>query len=155
MECVISWHLIYIWNSEIQKNIAKTDHFYLVKMSGYNKKNKYKIEYPCLSSTICLVSHLAEISQPVFIQIHSLEDQVHDEELSNSNDVNFDTEDASVRKGFVAWVEWFITRFGIIKKKSFRTRIKTEWDKLVWKRRLVILLLIQWKWISAVFSKYL
>ena len=37
-----------------------------VKTSGYNKKNKCKIEYSILTSTLCQVLHSAEISLRTF-----------------------------------------------------------------------------------------
>ena len=44
--------------------------------------------------------HSAEIPVPVFVQLFSLENLDYDEELSGSNDADFEIEDDSVRKGF-------------------------------------------------------
>ena len=44
--------------------------------------------------------HSAEIPVPVFVQLLSLENLDYNEELSGSNDADFEIEDDSVRKGF-------------------------------------------------------
>lgn len=75
-------------------------YFCLVKTSGYNKKNKCKIEYPSLPSAIRPVPHSTEIPVPVFAQLPSLEDLDPDEELSDNNDADFEIEDDAARKGF-------------------------------------------------------
>ena len=46
--------------------------FCFVKTSGYNKKNKSKIEYSSLGP----VPHLAKILVPNFVQLHSLQDHI-------------------------------------------------------------------------------
>ena len=49
-------------------------YFYLLKISGYNKKNKWKMEYPSLPSAIRPVPHSAETPVPFFAQLPCLED---------------------------------------------------------------------------------
>ena len=44
-----------------------TDYFYLMKTSGYYKKNKCKIQYPCQLSANSPVPHSADIPAPVLI----------------------------------------------------------------------------------------
>ena len=75
-------------------------YFCLGKTSGYNKKNKYKIEYPNLPSAIRPVTHSAEIPVSVFAQLPSFDDLDLDEELDDSHDTDFEIEDDSVHKGF-------------------------------------------------------
>ena len=43
----------------------------------------------------------------------------------------------------IAWVEWFGTEFGTIKNGFKNPSIKTEWEKLAWKRSKGIILSIQ------------
>ena len=77
----------------------RTDYcFCLVKTSVYKKKNKYKIDYPSLPSAIRRVSHSAEIPEPFFVQLPSLEDLNNDKELNDSNDGDFETEDSLASK---------------------------------------------------------
>lgn len=63
-----------------------------------------------------------------FAQLPSLDDLDPDEELSDSHDANFETEDDSARNRFEC-VEWFGTV-----KKGFKTSIKTEWKKTCLKK---------------------
>ena len=62
-------------------------------------KNKCKIEYPNLPSAAHPVPHSIEIPPPVFIQLSFLEHLDHDE-LSDSNDADFEIEDDSYNKRF-------------------------------------------------------
>ncbi|XP_039967827.1 sodium- and chloride-dependent GABA transporter 1-like [Bactrocera tryoni] len=77
-------------------------YFCMVKTSGYNKKNKCKIEYPSLLSAIRPVPHSAEIPVPVFeeLPLSELQESVCDDDSSDSNDEDFEIEDDSARKGF-------------------------------------------------------
>lgn len=77
-------------------------YFCIVKTSGYNKKNKCKIEYPSLPSAIRPVPHSAEIPVPVFKELPSLEIQEYEsgEDRSDPYDEDFEIEHDSVRKGF-------------------------------------------------------
>lgn len=77
-------------------------YFCIVKTSGYNKKNKCKIQYPSLPSAIRPVPHSAEIPVPVFQALPSLEIQEYDstEDRSDSDDEDFEVDNDSVRKGF-------------------------------------------------------
>ena len=70
-----------------------------MKTSGFNKKNKSKIEYPNLLSAIRPMPHSAEIPVPVFEQLLCLED-LSDDERSDSNDPDFEIHEDSVRRGF-------------------------------------------------------
>ena len=63
-----------------------------MKTSSYNKKNKWKIEYPSLPSAILPVPHSAKIPVPVLPQLSCLEDVGYDEKLSDSNDADFEIE---------------------------------------------------------------
>ena len=83
-----------------QKYHCTDCYFSFVKTSGYNKKYKWKIEYPSLPSAICPVPHSAEIPVPVFAQLPCPEDMGYDEKLSESNDADFEIEQESVRTGF-------------------------------------------------------
>ena len=56
-------------------------YFCLVNTSRYNKKNKCKIDYPSVPSAIRPVPLTAEFPGSVFIQLPSLEDLNHNEEL--------------------------------------------------------------------------
>lgn len=89
-----------IWREP--KDHSSDCYFCIVKTSGYNKKNKCKIEYPSLLSAIRPVPHSAEIPVPVFNEFHSLEEgeYVYGADESDSNDEDFEIEDDSVRKGF-------------------------------------------------------
>ena len=73
-----------IWRE--QKDHSTDCYFCLVKTSGFNKKNKSKIEYPNLLSAIRPMSHSAEILVPVFEQLPYLEDLSDDEKRSDSNE---------------------------------------------------------------------
>ena len=75
-------------------------YFCIVKTSGYNKRNKCKIEYPSLPSAIRPVPHSAEIPVPVFTGLTSEEQECDEVESSDSNYEDFEIEDDSVRKGF-------------------------------------------------------
>ena len=90
--------LYFAWAKwDIPNTIAQT-YFYSVKTAEYIKKNKCKIEYPNLPSTIHPV--LYSIPVLVSIQLPSLEDLDYDEELWDSNDAGFEIEDDSARMGF-------------------------------------------------------
>ena len=71
-----------------------------MKTLGYNKKNRWKIEYLNLLSTIRRVPHSIDIPVQVFVKLPSLEDIDHDEEISGDNDADLKIEDESARKGF-------------------------------------------------------
>ena len=74
-------------------------YFYFVKTSRYNKKNKYKIEYPSLLSAIYpQYLNSAEIPKTVFTQLPSLDDLDSDVELSESHDADLEIEDDSAHK---------------------------------------------------------
>ena len=89
-------------------------------MSGYDNKNKWKIEHPSLPSAICPVPpHSAEIPVPVFAQLPSPEDVGFDEKLNDSNDAYFGIEQDSVRKGFDQQELSDVARYlGLSKKTS-------------------------------------
>ena len=62
-----------------------------MKTSGFNKKNKSKIEYPNILSAIRPMLHSAEIPVPVvFKQLPHLEDLSDVEVHSDSNGADFD-----------------------------------------------------------------
>lgn len=77
-------------------------YFCIVKTSGFNKKNKHKIEYPSLPSAIRPVPHSAQIPVPVFQELPSLEIQEYEssEDRRDSTDEEFKVSNDSVRKGF-------------------------------------------------------
>lgn len=69
-------------------------YFCSLKTAGYNKKNKWKIEYRSLTSAIRPVQHSFPV--PVFAQLPSPKYLDNDD----SNDAEFETEDDSARKVF-------------------------------------------------------
>ena len=72
-----------------------------MKTSGFNKKNKSKIEYPNILSAIRPMLHSAEIPVPVvFKQLPHLEDLSDIEEHSDSNGADFDIHKDPVWRGF-------------------------------------------------------
>ena len=78
-----------VWRE--QKDHSTGCYFCLVKISGFNKKNQSKIEYPILLSAIRPMRHSAEIPVPVFEPyLPYLEDLSDDEERSDSNDADFE-----------------------------------------------------------------
>ncbi|XP_070613747.1 uncharacterized protein [Erythrolamprus reginae] len=96
-------------------------YFCIVKTSGYNKKNKCKIEYPCLPSAIRPVPHSAEIPVPVFNEFPSLEIREYEsgEDQSDHNNEDFEIEDDSVRKGFQQYeLNDLVRDLGISKEAS-------------------------------------
>ena len=68
--------------------------------SGFNKKNKSKIEYTNILSAITPMPHSVEIPVPVFEQLPHLEDLSDVEECSDSNDTDFDIHEDPVRRRF-------------------------------------------------------
>lgn len=76
-------------------------YFCMIKLSAYNKINKYKIKYPSSPSTIHLVPHSAEIPEPVFKELLFLKIQEYEsgEDQSDSND-DFEIVVDSIRKGY-------------------------------------------------------
>ena len=99
---MISSHSVYLWFGEsIKINEHYGDcYFGFVKTSGYNKKNKRKIEYPSEPSAIRPVPHSVEIPVPVFARLPCLEVVGYDQLLSDCNDADFEIEQESVRKTF-------------------------------------------------------
>ena len=87
-----------VWRE--QKDHSTDCYFCLVKISGFNKKIKSKIEYPNLLSAITAMRHSAEIPVSVFEQLPYLEDLSDDEERSDSNDADFKIHEDSVHRGF-------------------------------------------------------
>lgn len=96
----LSFGIPMIWREP--KDHSSDCYFCIVKTSGYNKKNKCKIEYPNIPSAIRPVSHSAEIPVPVFKEVPSFEIQEYEcgEDRSDINDEDFEIENNSVRKGF-------------------------------------------------------
>lgn len=94
----LSFGIPMVWRE--QKDHSTDCYFCLVKTSGFNKKNKSKIEYPNLPSAIRPMPHSAEIPVPVFEHLPPLEDLIDVEERSDSNDADFDIHEDSVRRGF-------------------------------------------------------
>uniref|UniRef100_A0A6P7GL81 Uncharacterized protein LOC114333513 n=1 Tax=Diabrotica virgifera virgifera TaxID=50390 RepID=A0A6P7GL81_DIAVI len=89
-----------IWREP--KDHSSDCYFCIVKTSGYNKKNKCKIEYPSLLSAIRPVPYSGENPLPVFNEFPYLEEEEYGygADESDSNDEDFEIEDDSVRKGF-------------------------------------------------------
>ncbi|XP_069623312.1 uncharacterized protein [Ranitomeya imitator] len=87
-----------VWRE--QKSHSTDCYFCLVKTTGFNRKNKSKIEYPNLPSAIRPMPHSAEIPVPVFEQLPFLEVLSDVDEHSDSNDAEFEIHKDSVRKGF-------------------------------------------------------
>ena len=90
--------ILMVWRE--QKDHSTDCYFYSVRTSGFNKKNKSKIEYPNTPSAIRPMPHSAEIPVPVFEQVPHLEDLSDAEERSDSNDADFDIYEDPVRRGF-------------------------------------------------------
>ena len=87
-----------VWQE--QKYHSTDCYFCLVKTSGFNKKNKSKVEYPNLLSVIRPMPYSAEIPVLVFKQLPYLEDLSDGEERSDSNDADFKIHEDSVHRGF-------------------------------------------------------
>uniref|UniRef100_A0A6P7FIP8 Uncharacterized protein LOC114329810 n=1 Tax=Diabrotica virgifera virgifera TaxID=50390 RepID=A0A6P7FIP8_DIAVI len=68
----LPFSILMIWREP--KDHSSDCYFCIVKTSGYNKKNKCKIEYPSLLSAIRPVPHSAEIPVPAFNEFPSLEE---------------------------------------------------------------------------------
>ena len=60
-------------------------YFCIVKTSGHNKTNKFKIEYPSLPSAIRPVPHSAGIPVSVFVGLTSEEQECGEVESSDRN----------------------------------------------------------------------
>ena len=87
-----------VWRE--QKYHCTDSYFCLVKTSGFNKKNKSKIEYPNLPSAIRPMPHSDEIPVPLFEQLPPREDLSDAEERSDSNDEDFEIDKDSVHREF-------------------------------------------------------
>ena len=87
-----------VWRE--QKDHCTDCYFSLVKTSGFNKKNKSKIEYPNLPSAIRTMPHSDEIPVPFFEQLPPREDLSDVEERSDSNDEDFEIDKDSVHREF-------------------------------------------------------
>ena len=98
--------------------------------SGFNKKNKSKIEYTNILSAITPMPHSVEIPVPVFEQLPHLEDLSDVEECSDSNDTDFDIHEDPVRRRFDQHkLNDLAHDLGL--SKNFRnTNLKTEREKL-------------------------
>ena len=72
-----------------------------MKTSGFNKKNKSRIEQPNLPSAVKLMLHLDEIPVPIFEQLPPLKDLSDFEEDSDGNNADFEIQEDSFCKGFV------------------------------------------------------
>lgn len=94
----MSFGIPVVWRK--QKDHSTDCYFCAVKTSGFNKKNKSKIEYPYIPSAIRPIAHSAEIPVPVFEQLPPLEDLSNVEERSDSNDADFDIHEDPVRREF-------------------------------------------------------
>ena len=68
-----------VWR--VQKDHCTDCYFCLVKTLCYNKKYKWKREYPSLPSAIRPVPHSAEILVPLYAQLPCLEDVGYDEKI--------------------------------------------------------------------------
>ncbi|GBL73283.1 hypothetical protein AVEN_159324-1 [Araneus ventricosus] len=92
--------LLMIWGES--RDHLSDCYFCIVNTSGYNKKNKCKIDYSSLPSGMRPMLHSVEFPGPVFKELPSLEIQEYDfvEDRSDPNDEDFEIEDDSVRKGF-------------------------------------------------------
>ena len=76
-------------------------YFCIVKMSGYNKKNKCKVEYPSLPSAVHPVPHSVEIPASVFKEIPFLEIQEYESEHRNDPcEEDFEADD-SIHNGII------------------------------------------------------
>ena len=83
-----------------KRSLHRLLHF-LAKTSGFNKKNKSRIEQPNLPSAVKPMLHLDEIPVPIFEQLPPFKDLSDFEEDSDSSDADFEIQEDSFCKGFV------------------------------------------------------